>query len=230
MVFRHDINFLRAFAVIAVVLFHFFPGTLPGGYLGVDVFFVISGYIITLLYFDSLRSGGVTLREFYLRRIRRLFPLLLLVSFIVGVLCFGFFIPSDLVDFARPFLWQSVYLQNVGFWIQGDYFFQEIRKPLLHTWSLAVEEQFYLFFPLALLLFRRLNGRMICILFAMTALLSLTAGYYLTEISPKSSFFLLPTRAWQLIAGILAALWYLRYGPVLRCASLLKAASLLLMT
>jgi peptidoglycan/LPS O-acetylase OafA/YrhL len=200
---------LRAVAVLAVVLFHFFPSAVPGGYIGVDLFFVISGFVIALRYLPRLASGEVRIGQFFLRRIQRLVPAYFLVLIVTSIAAYALLAPMDLKNYGESLAAQAVYLQNVAFWIQGDYFEKAQYKPLLHTWSLAVEEQFYLFFPLLILVFRR-NRTVATALLALAFAASLGLGWMIADSSPKTAFYLLPTRVWEFIAGIAVAMVYAR--------------------
>lgn len=206
--YRSDIDGLRAISVIAVVLYHSGLG-FPGGYVGVDVFFVISGYLITALILRDLRAEKFSLVEFWERRARRILPALTVcvaASLVVGWLIL---LPSDLEMLGRSALAQCLFAANIFFWRTTNYFGGEnLEKPLLHTWSLAVEEQFYLLFPLALLLFRSLIVRRQS--FLISFLLTCFTGSLLLSIwgvgnQPFATFFLLPTRAWELLCGALLA-------------------------
>ncbi len=207
--YRSDIDGLRAISVIAVVLYHSKLG-FPGGYVGVDAFFVISGYLITALILRDLRAGNFSLAEFWERRARRILPAL--TACVAATLAAGFFImlPSDLEMLGRSALAQCLFAANIFFWRTTNYFGGEnLEKPLLHTWSLAVEEQFYLLFPLLLLLlFRSQIVRRQSIL--ISVLLTCFAGSLFLSIwgvgnQPFATFFLLPTRAWELLCGALVA-------------------------
>lgn len=211
MKYRPEIDGLRAIAVIAVVLFHAGIG-FPGGYIGVDVFFVISGYLITTLILRELQEGRFSLVNFWERRIRRIVPAAVVV--VVAVLIMGWFLllPSDYATLGRSAAWQSVFGANFFFWLNTGYFSGPAEEmPLLHTWSLAVEEQFYLLFPLVLaLLFRWTFFRRCEVLFGFLGfglVLSLILSIYTVNQSPKGTFYLLPTRAWELLSGsVIAAL------------------------
>jgi Acyltransferase family len=152
-VYRADIDGLRAVAVTAVVLFHAFPRLLPGGFIGVDIFFVISGYLISSLICENLESGSFTLAEFYIRRIRRIFPALAVV--LATVLVVGTFVllNDEYQQLGKHIAAGSGFVANLALWRESGYFDNSgATKPLLHLWSLGVEEQFYLFWPLALLI------------------------------------------------------------------------------
>ena len=200
---------LRAIAVAAVLLFHAFPQALPGGFIGVDVFFVLSGYIITRTYFEDLRTGSVSLTEFYIKRFRRLAPVYILVLAVTTVAAYCLINPLYLKNFSESLAAQPFYLQNIVFWSQGDYFESPLTKPLLHTWSLAVEEQFYLLYGLLILFVRRTKSLSVPLLvsvLALFALASFAAYYVVSQVSPKTSFFWLPTRLWELVIGVMLGL------------------------
>jgi len=205
--YRPDIDGLRAFAVVPVVLYHAGIPHFSGGYVGVDVFFVISGYLITSLIITEVDAGRFSLLHFYERRMRRIFPAL----FFVMACCaaFGWFVlaPNDFTQLGTSIFATSIFLSNVLFWRQSGYFdTSAAEKPLLHTWSLAVEEQFYVFFPLYLLLiakwFPRHRLLVTAVLCALSLLLSAIAVYY----KPWATFYLAPTRAWELLLGALLAI------------------------
>ena len=203
--YRPDIDGLRAIAVVAVIFFHLRLGC-PGGYVGVDVFFVISGYLITGLVTSEIEGGTFSLREFYLRRLRRLAPALLLVSIPVAIVAWLLLYPEDMRSFAASLGLQFLGLQNVFFLVDGEYFRGSATKPLLHTWSLAVEEQFYLGWPLLLVGTRRLTLHKRLLLIGLLMIASFALGLVLLGMSPKAAFFLLPARAWELALGGVVAL------------------------
>ncbi|MDB4945221.1 MAG: hypothetical protein JWP97_4755 [Labilithrix sp.] len=204
--YRPDIDGLRAVAVLSVVLFHLHVPGFGGGYVGVDVFLVISGYLITGLIRADLEAGTFSIAQFYLRRVRRLGPALLAVTVPVTVAAFALLYPEDMRSFAASLVLQFVALQNVFFLADGEYFRGSDMKPLLHTWTLAVEEQFYLLWPLLLLLTRRVRFTRQLQLLGGLLLGSFVAAMLLAHVSPKAAFFLLPARAWELAAGGLLAL------------------------
>jgi len=204
--YRPEIDGLRALAVLAVVFFHA-TRAVPGGYTGVDVFFVISGFLITSLIQKDLAAGSFRLVDFWERRIRRIFPALAVVVGLVlvaGMMCL---LPADLEDLAKSATAQSLLYSNFYFWSSIDYFGGPAElKPLLHTWSLAVEEQFYLGFPLLLMACRRLRRSTTFIMLAVIALSSFILSVWGTRVHPDATFYLLPARAWELLAGALVAL------------------------
>ncbi len=198
--YRPDIDGLRAIAVVAVIVFHLNPPWLPGGFVGVDVFFVISGYLITNLVRREIRDKSFSFGRFYLRRIRRLWPAIATLTLVTAVAAFFILLPRDFHSLSKSILSQPLAIQNVSFMIEGEYFRGSETKPLLHTWSLGVEEQFYMLWP-AILVFCR---NRLSVLYSFTGLLvvaSIALGLLLLPLSPKASFFLLPARAWELGIG-----------------------------
>jgi peptidoglycan/LPS O-acetylase OafA/YrhL len=206
--YRPDIDGLRAIAVSSVILFHFAPGVLSGGYLGVDLFFVLSGYLITQIIHGEIIAGRFTLRGFYERRLRRILPALLLVLAASSLVAVLILLPADLIRFAKWLLATLAFVPNVMAWRDTNYFSALAeQKPLLHTWSLGVEEQFYLLFPLLLVLVARYWPRLLLpvvigITGASLALHALMLEYF----SGPFAFFMLPTRAWEIGAGAIVAL------------------------
>lgn len=207
MKYRADIDGLRAVAVLAVVLFHADLALFSGGFVGVDVFFVISGYLITGIIAGEIRSGRFSLARFYERRIRRIFPALFVMLACSTAAALLLFMPRELKDYSQSLAAAALSLSNVLFWSEAGYFDAPAElKPLLHTWSLAVEEQFYLLLPLLLMLGARLlRSRWLPLL------LPVAAGSFLISLwqvgnTPSAAFFLPPARAWELLLGSLLAL------------------------
>jgi peptidoglycan/LPS O-acetylase OafA/YrhL len=208
--YRHDIDGLRALAVLPVLLFHAKLGC-PGGFVGVDIFYVISGYLISSLILKDLHDGIFSLITFWERRIRRILPALAVVVFATLVAGWFLFLPDDFAMLGKSVVAQMTLLANVFFYRQGlaggGYFAPTpAPKPLLHTWSLAVEEQFYLLFPL-LLIFLARYGRLrllnAIVVFAVGSfVLSVYGSYY----HQQATFYLLPARAWELALGALLVL------------------------
>ena len=199
---------LRAVAILGVLVFHALPGALRGGFTGVDVFFVLSGYLITSVILHDLRGGSFSIREFYLRRIQRLLPNAVLTVLFTLALASVALLPSQAVRVAKHGLWTIFNLSNLYIWrsVGGYWGDSAASVPLLHTWSLAVEEQFYLLFPVTLLFLSRRTH-----LFKVTALLSLAslaASIYGTAAHPVSTFYLLPTRAWEPLMGAALATYH----------------------
>ena len=204
--FRSDIQGLRALAVVPVVLFHAFPETLPGGFVGVDIFFVISGYLITRILHEELREDRFSIAGFYVRRVKRLFPalyLMLAVSMLLGLVMLP---PDELRELARTCLATIGFVANFLFHDLSGYFDgQSELKPLLHTWSLAVEEQFYLVFPLALLGAYRLRPRWLPAMLWAAAGLSLAWSVYQLGQEPSKAFYYPWPRAFELLIGAIVA-------------------------
>lgn len=203
--YRPDIDGLRAVAVLAVLVFHAFPAWLPGGFVGVDVFFVISGYLITILLQQNSADGNFSLLAFYGRRIRRIFPALLLMLATVWGLAYGLLMPGELQELGRSMVYSAFFGNNFLLVSQAGYFDMAAElKPLLHLWSLAVEEQFYIVWPwLALFIWRGGRGRRTFFLALIAA--SLLAAVIATSLKPVEAFFLPQYRAWELLAGALLA-------------------------
>lgn len=234
--YRPEIDGLRAVAVMAVVLFH--AGlNVPGGYIGVDVFFVISGFLITSLIIKDLETDKFSLSNFWERRARRILPAM--VVMVVVTLAAGWFLllPSDYANLGRSAAWQSAFAANIYYYLATGYFTGTAEeKPLLHTWSLAVEEQFYMVVPLLLLgafhfsVFRR-RGILLSLIAAGIAV-SLVASIYGVARHPAAAFYLLPTRAWELLCGAFVALgpvaWIPRSRALREGLSLLGLAGILL--
>lgn len=203
---RPEVDGLRALAVAPVVLFHAGLGC-PGGYVGVDVFFVISGYLITALILQAMAAGEFTLIRFWERRVRRIAPAL--VVMVAATLAAGalLLLPEDLYLLGKAAIAQSLLVSNIHFWGRSGYFDGGVEgDPLLHTWSLAVEEQFYLFLPLVLLALRRFSARSMKLVLCGGLLASLIASIYGVHAHPSATFYLLPTRAWELLLGSMIAL------------------------
>jgi peptidoglycan/LPS O-acetylase OafA/YrhL len=192
---------LRAVAIIAVLAFHILPGALPGGFTGVDVFFVLSGYLIASVILHDIRDGKFSLREFYLRRIQRLLPNAVLMVVVTVALSYFALLPLATVKVAEHGLWSLFNLSNFYIWrnVGGYWGDSAASVPLLHTWSLAIEEQFYVLFPVTLWLLSRRPR--LCSMMSFLALASFAIGVYLTRSHQIAAFYLLPTRAWELLAG-----------------------------
>lgn len=160
--YRREIDGLRALAVLPVMLFHAGFETFSGGFVGVDVFFVISGYLITTVVLSDIEQGKFSIVNFYERRARRILPALFLVMFFCIPFAWLWLLPSNMLDFSKSLIAVSIFASNILFWRESGYFDTASElKPLLHTWSLAVEEQYYVIFPLFLILFWRFGKRWI---------------------------------------------------------------------
>jgi peptidoglycan/LPS O-acetylase OafA/YrhL len=195
---------LRAIAVLSVVLYHTGVSFVGGGYVGVDVFFVISGYLITGQIYQELIEGRFTVSGFYERRIRRIIPALLFVILLCIPIALVLLLPPAMADFSASVVATATFLSNVYFWSKSGYFDPASQTlPLLHTWSLAVEEQFYVMIPLIMMAVVPRLRRWAALPLAFIAGVSFALGLYMTEKAPSGSFFLLPTRAWELLIGSL---------------------------
>ena len=204
---RREIDGLRAIAVVPVVLYHAGVAGFGGGFVGVDVFFVISGFLITGLLTEEMEAGRFSLASFYERRARRILPALFLVMLACVPFALLWMLPPALKDFSQSLAAASTSTSNVLFWLRSGYFAPAAElKPLLHTWSLGVEEQFYIAYPLFLAFAWRLGrGRLFAVLAALT-LASLALCQWAAHSAPEANFFLAPTRAWELLIGALCAL------------------------
>lgn len=199
--YRRDIDGLRALAIVPVVLFHAFPQLLPGGFIGVDIFFVISGYLISGILIHQLRSKRFSLQTFYAHRIRRIFPALITV--LVGTFALGwlFAMPDDFKLIGKHMATGAGFVQNFALLAEAGYFdVASETKPLLHLWSLAIEEQFYLVYPLVLWALWRLRASPLLCLGALTAI-SFVTCLVGTHADPAQAFYLPHTRMWELLAG-----------------------------
>jgi len=206
--YRPDIDGLRAVAVLLVVVYHAGMETFGGGFIGVDIFFVISGYLITQIIAREIREGRFSIINFYERRVRRIFPALIAVVFVSSILASLIILPIRFMEYGQSVIACSLFVSNMLFWSEAaDYFDAAAHtKPMLHTWSLAIEEQFYIVFPLVLMLaFRWLNGRW-TLLMVIAAVSSFSLSVWSVEHNPAAAFYLAPTRAWELILGSLIAL------------------------
>jgi peptidoglycan/LPS O-acetylase OafA/YrhL len=207
--YRSDIDGLRAVAVIAVLLHHLKAGLLPGGYVGVDIFFVISGFLITSQVFSEVRRNAFSLKGFYQRRINRIVPALatvLLATVIVGAFILS---PVDLVRLNVSALLSLLGVSNIYIWVKyGNYFAADASEaPLLHTWSLGIEEQFYVIWPLFIVLLYRLAPRYVLPVLAIGVVLAVGVSEYATGVFATAAYYLLPTRFFELMLGGLLAIY-----------------------
>ena len=216
---RPEIDGLRAIAVLPVILFHARLPGFSGGFVGVDIFFVISGFLITSLILEDMARGDFSLLRFYERRARRILPALYLVLLVSMPFALALMWPDELREFGRYLVAVIFFVSNIRLWLSTDYFSPDAAlNPLLHTWSLGVEEQFYMLFPLGLLILARLAAparRPGLILGAIAALvlLGFAAAVLGWRREPEAAFYLLPTRAWQLGVGALLAAWLYARAP-----------------
>ena len=217
--YRADIDGLRAVAVLGVVIYHAFPWLIPGGFIGVDIFFVISGYLISGILYKGLKANGgdgnfspFSFREFYARRIRRLFPAL--ITMLVLTMAYGWLIllPDEFQQLGKHVAAGTLFIQNFVFWQESGYFDTAASlKPLLHLWSLAVEEQFYIFFPPLLLLIWKRKWPLVIIL-GVLLIASLILNLVMSVQDRVPAFFLTPYRAWEFLGGSLLAWWHYDRG------------------
>jgi peptidoglycan/LPS O-acetylase OafA/YrhL len=200
--YRPEIDGLRFFAVGPIVLFHATIPGLSGGYIGVDIFFVISGFLITSGLIKDIENNNFSIANFYERRMRRIFPALFACLIITTIISSFMLLPKELEQFPATLIGSVLFFSNIVFWRQSGYFESAAEfKPLLHTWSLGVEEQFYIFAPLIFLItisYFKKNDKFII---AAIGLASFALCLILTPVAPAASFYLIPTRAWELLAG-----------------------------
>lgn len=220
---RPDIDGLRALAVFAVFAFHAFPEikALKGGFVGVDIFFVISGFLISSIIFNQLEKGTFSFWEFYSRRIRRIYPVLLTV--LIACLGFGWYylLADEYLQLGKHVAGGAGFISNFILFFEKGYFDNDsATKPLLHLWSLGIEEQFYIFWPLILWLTwkKKFNGFTVALFFAM---ISMGMNLHWYKIKPEMDFFLPHTRVWELLCGAMLAWghlhWQEKLFPVKQC-------------
>jgi peptidoglycan/LPS O-acetylase OafA/YrhL len=209
-IYYNEIDSLRAIAVLGVLFFHLFPTYFSGGFIGVDMFFVISGFVISKTYLTELLNKKITFKTFWLKRIRRLMPVYFVVIFVASIAVYFILEPHLLKSYGKSLIYQPLYIQNFIFWFEGSYFNRAITKPLLHTWSLGVEEQFYVFFVL-IIVFSKNTLRRFAFIFTLLALFSIIVGYIIALVSPKTAFYLLPMRIWEFYLGIACFLMLDKY-------------------
>ena len=209
--YRPEVDGLRAVAVIPVILFHASPTLLSGGFLGVDVFFVISGFLITALLLEDMAAGTYTLARFYERRVRRILPALLVMVVVTVVLAWALMLPRGFGNTARSAAAAAAFLSNVFFWQTTDYFDIDALAQPLYCWSLAVEEQFYILFPVLLALaWRRVSVRVLVLGLIGLTLASLALADWGSAVHPKVNYYFTFSRFWELFLGSLGA-FALRY-------------------
>lgn len=205
--YRPEVDGLRAVAVLPVILFHAGVPFFSGGFIGVDIFFVISGFLITSIIARDIDSNRFSIVDFYERRARRILPAL----FVVILACLPFawlwMLPMAYKDFSQSLMATVSYASNILFYIETGYFdVTSAQKPLLHTWSLSVEEQFYVVFPLLLLAILTFGRRLTLPLLAGLTLASILCSQWLQSIDPEAGFYMIVSRAWELLAGAIGAL------------------------
>lgn len=220
---RKEIDGLRAIAILSVVFCHAGFSLFGGGFVGVDVFFVISGYLITSIVHRELRDGNFSLRRFYERRARRILPALFLVMLLTLPMAWLWLWPGDFRDFAKSLVYVVLFASNVHFHNEIGYFAPDVDlRPLLHTWSLGVEEQYYILFPLLLMLCWQLRRAWLPWLLLLLALTSLGIAQYRLTSFPEATFYLLPTRAWELLIGAIYAVVSVEHHPLAHISARLR--------
>jgi peptidoglycan/LPS O-acetylase OafA/YrhL len=206
MKYRSEIDGLRALAVLPVIFFHAGFEWFSGGYIGVDVFFVISGYLITTIIMNDIEKKEFSIANFYERRARRILPALFTVSVLSSAAAWILLSDAGLNKYGEALIGVSLFVSNIVFWRQQGYFDESAElNPLLHTWSLAVEEQYYLLFPIFLLLVWRFGKKSVFWMILVMAAISLLISEWGWRNSPMGNFYLSPSRAWELFAGSIAA-------------------------
>jgi peptidoglycan/LPS O-acetylase OafA/YrhL len=197
--------------VLPVILFHGGFSFFSGGFVGVDVFFVISGYLITTIILNEIEAGIFTILGFYERRARRILPALFVVMLACLPFAWRWMYPDQLIDFSKSLVAVSTFSSNILFWLESGYFAPAAElKPMLHTWSLAVEEQYYLLFPLFMLFAWRFGKRFIVVALGLIVIASLSFAQWQSANDPVANFYLLPTRIWELLLGSLCAFYLLK--------------------
>jgi peptidoglycan/LPS O-acetylase OafA/YrhL len=213
--YRSEIDGLRALAVVSVILFHAGFAIFSGGFVGVDVFFVISGYLITTILIEDIDNKRFSFLDFYERRARRILPALFFVMLCSILFSWMWMLPSQLDDFSHSLVAVSLFSSNVLFWQESGYFDAAAEeKPLLHTWSLAVEEQYYVLFPIFLFLAWRYGKNRVFWMIVLFSAISFLLSEWGWRNKSTPNFYLAPTRAWELLAGTMAAFVVQRRGVV----------------
>ncbi len=218
--YRPEIDGLRAIAVGAVILYHaqitiFGHQPFKGGYIGVDIFFVISGYLITSIILKELvTTGSFSFKHFYERRIRRIIPVLLFVMLVSLPFAWNYLLPNSLIDFSKSILYSLGFNSNFYFWYSGQQYFAltGLQKPFLHVWSLSVEEQYYILFPIILLITYKYLRKYLIHILILGFVISLGLADWGSRNYPSFNFYILPTRGWELLAGSILAYFEITNG------------------
>jgi peptidoglycan/LPS O-acetylase OafA/YrhL/lysophospholipase L1-like esterase len=204
--YRASVDGLRGIAILAVLAFHAFPSVVPGGYIGVDVFFVISGFLITSIIVSQLREDRFSFADFYWRRVRRLFPALTVVLIATLLLGWMIMLPNELRQLGKHIIAAAVFMSNIVLWRESGYFDVSAEfKPLLHLWSLGIEEQFYLVWPALLVALRRRRRLLITVVWTLL-IASFAFSVVASDWAPVANFYSPASRFWELGAGCLLAL------------------------
>lgn len=202
MTFREDIQGLRALAVLSVVIYHISPHHLPGGFIGVDIFFVISGYLIMGQIYNKIQQNAFSFSSFYVKRFKRLFPAFFATVSVSSFFAFLYFLPGEFSKYAWSLISSCLYVSNFYFYTKSGYFDSELQgSPLLHTWSLSVEEQFYAFMPAIMILAYGAYKKFSIAILSALGVLSFIGCVYLTHSDVSFAFFASFTRFWQFILG-----------------------------
>jgi peptidoglycan/LPS O-acetylase OafA/YrhL len=206
MPYRKDINGLRGLAVFAILIFHLDIGLLSGGYVGVDIFFVISGYLISNIIYRESLNGSFSLMTFYERRARRILPALVSTLIICSFFVYMQLFPNEIISYAKSMIASALFSANIYFYSALGYFSPSATEiPLLHLWSLGVEEQFYIIFPLCMMLLARRSSQFLSTALIISILVSLLLSQWMLKINPTAAFYLLPFRAFELLIGAFIA-------------------------
>lgn len=206
MKYRAEIDGLRAVAIIPVIFFHAGFELFSGGFIGVDVFFVISGYLITTLLIEDIEKKQFSILKFYERRARRILPALFFLMFVCILFAWVWMLPDQMKNFSQSLVAVSLFLSNILFWRESGYFDSAAEeKPLLHTWSLAVEEQYYVLFPIFLILTWRFGKKRVFWIIVIIAAISLILSEWGWRKNANANFYLAHTRAWEIFAGSISA-------------------------
>lgn len=214
--YRPEIDGLRALAVIPVIFFHAGFETFQGGFIGVDIFFVISGYLIASIIFEEKLSKKFTLINFYERRSRRILPALFFVMIICIPFAWFWMMQDDLILFSKSLIFVSSFISNILFWQSSGYFqISSELNPLLHTWSLAIEEQFYLIFPIVIIIFWKFGIMRIFNILFIFLLISLTLSHWGADNKPSANFYLPLTRAWEILLGVLVSIYIIKKKKII---------------
>jgi peptidoglycan/LPS O-acetylase OafA/YrhL len=204
MKYRPEIDGLRALAIVPVLIYHLNNSLMPYGYIGVDIFFLISGYLISTIISEKLKNKSFSIIEFYERRIKRIAPLYFLIIFISIPFAIFLLLPHQLTDFSQSIIASLFFLSNYFFYFEMDYFNPFVEySPLIHTWSLSVEEQFYLFFPALLILLNKFNNKIKICCLSILALISMYYCYLISETNISLAFYSSLSRAWELLFGVI---------------------------
>jgi peptidoglycan/LPS O-acetylase OafA/YrhL len=213
MIYRAEIDGLRALALVPVVFYHAGFDLFRGGFVGVDIFFVISGYLIARIIILELYSGTFSILNFYERRARRILPALFLMFLTFIPFAWFWLSPSALRSFSESLIAASTFISNIYFYKTSGYFeAANETKPLIHTWSLSLEEQFYVIFPIFLMITWRIGRRLIFVILLFVFIISLTGAHYFALPHPSFNFYMLPTRVWELLIGVFIAIYFSRRG------------------